>query len=193
MSITANQLIESPYRDQIAYFVTGADLTAYFPNSKIVKFSDLEKYSTIYDLLPATLDFCFILVETTGIGEGHWQMVLRNGHNFEFFDSYADEPTTILNFVPKYLNKLLGNDYNKDMGHILKSIKKGDKLTINKFPYQSNTDDVNTCGKWILIRLMSFLEKNWTNKELAKFIKQKSKETGLKYDEVVCTLIQISN
>ena len=193
MSINTNQLIESPYQDQMAYFISGADLTAYFPNCKIVKFSDLDKYSTIYDLLPATMDFCFILVETTGINSGHWQIVLRNGGSFEFYDSYGDEPTTILNFVPKYLNKLLGNDYNEDMGHILKSIKKPHKLTINKFAYQSNIDDVNTCGKWVLIRLMSFLEKNWSNKDLASFIKQKNKETGLKYDEIVCTLIQISN
>jgi len=33
--------------------------------------------------------------------------------------------------------KLLGNDYNEDIGHILKSIQRGDKLTIKKYPFQS--------------------------------------------------------
>jgi hypothetical protein len=39
---------------------------------------------------------------------------------------------------------LLGNDYNEDIGHISKSIQRGDKLTINKYPFQSEFNNVNT-------------------------------------------------
>ena len=45
--------------------------------------------------------------------------------------------------------KILGNDYNEDIGHILKSIKKSDKLIINSYPFKSDIDDVNTCGRWV--------------------------------------------
>ena len=44
--------------------------------------------------------------------------MLRNQDEFSFFELYGDKPTTILNFIPKYMNRLLGNNYDKDMGHI---------------------------------------------------------------------------
>ena len=63
MSISQSELNKSIYKDDIAYFVSGSDLTAYFPNCKIVKAADLDNYKSIYELLPNSLDFCFILVE----------------------------------------------------------------------------------------------------------------------------------
>jgi len=45
---------------------------------------------------------------------GHRKLLLRDNEQFEFYDSYGDPPSTILNFKPKYMKKLLGNDYNED-------------------------------------------------------------------------------
>ena len=192
MSISQSELNKSIYKDDIAYFVSGSDLTAYFPNCKIVKAADLDNYKSIYELLPNSLDFVFILVETTGINNGHWQLLYRDNKTFHFFDSYGDQPTTILNFVPKYLNKLLGNNYKADMGHILKSINKADKLLINRHPFQTNGDDINTCGRWCILRLSLALRENKSDQDFIKFIKQKNKETRYKYDELVCGYITIN-
>jgi hypothetical protein len=55
--------------------------------------------------------------------------------------------------------KILGNDYNKDIGHISKSIIKSDKLIINSYPFLSDIDDVKTCGRWITLRVVLLLQK----------------------------------
>ena len=190
MSINTEQLFLSPYKDKINYFISNTDINKYFPEAKIVKFSNLDQFPTIYDLLPRTLDFVFILVEEQE-NSGHWQVLLRNDNEFNFFDSYGDEPTTILNFIPKYMNKLLGNE-KSDIGHILKSInKKSDKLTINKFQFQSNTEGVNTCGRHCIGRVCLFLEGDMNMADYVKYMKKKQKESKLSYDELICILISI--
>ena len=190
MNINSNRLMNSKYKDKIAYFINNTDLNAYFPNCKIVKFAELDNYASIYELLPNKLDFAFILVEEEK-NTGHWQLLLRNQGEFSFFDSYGDKPTTILNFIPKYMNRLLGNDYDRDMGHILKSVKKGDKLIINKFPFQSNLDNVNTCGRWCIARTNLFMANGVDNAQFVKYIKREQKNTKLTLDELVCALITI--
>jgi Ulp1 family protease len=50
------------------------------------------------------MDFCFILTEAK-YNEGHWTVLIRDGSNFEYFDSYGDSPKSILDFIPKYVNK----------------------------------------------------------------------------------------
>ena len=190
MAITEKLLEKSIYKDKIKYFITNFDLFSMFPDCKIVKFADLDLYKDIYDLLPNKLDFVFILTEVKP-NHGHWQLLLRDNKRFEFFDSYGDSPKTILNFIPKYMLKILGNDYNKDIGHILKSIKKSDKLIINSYPFQSDIDDVNTCGRWIALRVALLLHKNYNNKEFVNYIKKMVKQSKLKNDELITKLINI--
>ena len=137
---------------------------------------------SIYELLPNKLDFAFILVEEE-LNSGHWQLVLRNQGEFSFFDSYGDKPTTILNFVPKYMNRILGNNYDKDMGHILKSIKKGDKLVVNNFQFQSNLGGVNTCGRWCIARTNLFMGQGINNNQFIAYLKKEQKKSKLSLDE----------
>ena len=86
--------------------------------------------------------------------------------------------------------KLLGNDYNEDIGHILKSIQRNDKLTINKYPFQSELNNVNTCGRWVALRVALLLQKNMTNKDFIKYIKQiKSANKKLSNDEIIVASI----
>ena len=191
MSITKNQLEKSKYKDMIKYFITNHDLDKLIHNVKIVKFADLDQYESIYDLLPQKIDYVVILTETEGINTGHWQLLLRNNNVFEFFDSYGDEPKTILKFITKKMNQYLGNDYNKDMGHILKSIKPTDKLIINEYEFQSDINDVNTCGRWVASRIINFML-GMDNKEYIKWFKGIKKQTKLKNDEIISELIKIN-
>lgn len=190
MSITKKQLDNSPYKIKINYFVTNFDLMNMFPDCKIVKFADLDSYKSIYELLPNKMDFVFMLTETEP-NHGHWQLILRDNNIFEFFDSYGDQPKTILNFIPKYMMKLLGNDYEKDIGHILKSVEKPDKLVINSFPFQSEIEGVNTCGRWIALRVALMLQKNMNNKQFIKYIKELKMKSKLTFDEMICSIINI--
>ena len=191
MSITKNQLEKSKYKDMIKYFITNHDLDKLIHNVKIVKFADLDQYESIYDLLPKKIDYVVILTETEGINTGHWQLLLRNNNVFEFFDSYSDEPNTILKFISKKMNQYLGNDYNKDMGHILKSIKPTDKLIINEYEFQSDINNVNTCGRHVASRIINFML-GMDNKEYIKWFKGIKKQTKLKNDEIICEIIKIN-
>lgn len=192
MSITKTQLGKSKYKNDINYFITNHDLDKIIHNVKIVKFADLEKYESIYDLLPKKIDFVVILTETEGVNTGHWQLLLRNNNVFEFFDSYGDEPKTIIKFITKKMNQYLGNDYNKDMGHILKSIKPEDKLIINKYEFQSDTNDVNTCGRWVASRIINFML-GMDNKQYINWFKGiKKQNPRLKNDEIISELIKIN-
>jgi len=192
MSITKSQLGKSKYKNDINYFITNHDLDKLIHNVKIVKFADLDKYKSIYDLLPKKIDFVVILCETEGVNTGHWQLLLRNNNVFEFFDSYGDEPKTILKFITKKMNQYLGNDYNKDMGHILKSIKPTDKLIINEYEFQSDTNDVNTCGRWVASRIINFML-GMDNQQFINWFKGiKKQNPRLKNDEIISELIKIN-
>jgi len=192
MSITKSQLGKSKYKNDINYFITNHDLDKLIHNVKIVKFADLDQYKSIYDLLPKKIDFVVILCETEGVNTGHWQLLLRNNNVFEFFDSYGDEPKTILKFITKKMNQYLGNDYNKDMGHILKSIKPTDKLIINEYEFQSDTNDVNTCGRWVASRIINFML-GMDNQQFINWFKGiKKQNPRLKNDEIISELIKIN-
>ena len=187
-SFTDKSLTKSPYFKEIQYFITNFDLQSAFPNCKIVKYADLEIYESIYDLLPNSMDFCFILTEAKH-NEGHWTVLIRNGSNFEYFDSYSDSPKSILDFIPKYMNKQLGNNWSQDLGKIIKSIKPSDKFMYNKFPLQQEMSGVNTCGRWVIIRVSTFLKESMNNKQFLSFIKKQQRKVNKPFDEVICMLV----
>jgi hypothetical protein len=187
-SFTNKSLTKSPYFKDIQYFITNFDLESKFPHCKIVKYADLDQYESIYDLLPNQIDFCFILTESK-YNVGHWTALIRDGSNFEYFDSYGDSPKSILDFIPKYMNKQLGNSWSADLGKIIGSIKKSDKFLYNKYPFQQELQDVNTCGRWVIIRVSTFLKESMKNKQFLSFIKKQQKKVKRPLDEVVCMLV----
>jgi Ulp1 family protease len=134
------------------------------------------------------MDFCFILTESK-YNVGHWTALIRDGSNFEYFDSYGDSPKSILDFIPNYMNKQLGNNWNEDLGKIIKSIKPSDKFMYNKFPLQQEMEDVNTCGRWVIIRVSTFLKESMKNKAFVSFIKKQQRKVKRPLDEVVCMLV----
>jgi hypothetical protein len=105
------------------YFVTSTDLQSIFKNCKIIKYADLDNYEDIYMLLPNRMNFCFILTESE-LNSGHWTLLIRDDNMFEYFDSYGTSPKNILYYIPTFMNKRLGNNYNEDIGMMIKSIKK---------------------------------------------------------------------
>ena len=128
----------------LSYFVTSTDLKAIFKNCKIVKYADLDNYKDIYQLLPNRMDFVFLLTESEK-NSGHWTLLIRDDNVFEYFDSYGRSPKNILDYIPKYMNKILGNDFKEDLGKMLKSIKPTDKFIYNKTKFQKEQEGINTC------------------------------------------------
>jgi hypothetical protein len=187
-SFTDKSLSKSPYFKDIQYFITNFDLQSAFPNCKIVKYAELDIYETIYDLLPNQMDFCFILTESK-YNVGHWTALIRNGSNFEYFDSYGDSPKSILDFIPRYMNQQLGNNWSQDLGKIIGSIKKSDKFLYNKFPLQQEMEGINTCGRWCILRVATFLKESLDNKQFVSYIKKQQRKVNKPFDEVICMLV----
>jgi len=173
------------------YFVTNKDLLSIFKNCKIIKYADLDNYNDIYMLLPNRMDFCFILTESE-INSGHWTLLIRDDNNFEYFDSYGVSPKSILDFIPSFKNKQLGNNYSEDLGMIIKSIKPTDKFTYNKTKFQKEQEGINTCGRWCIARISLFLSDSLNLNEFTKLIKIKSKQLKMTNDEFITFLVTVN-
>ena len=154
------------------YFVTSSDLLAIFQNCKIIKYADLDNYDNIYMLLPNQMDFCFILTESEK-NSGHWTLLIRDDNMFEYFDSYGVSPKSILDYIPSFKNKQLGNYYSEDLSKMIKSIKSNDKFTYNTTKFQKEQEGINTCGRWCIARLSLFLSDDLNLNEFTKLIKTK--------------------
>ena len=172
------------------YFVTSTDLQAIFQNCKIIKYADLDNYNDIYMLLPNRMDFCFILTESE-LNSGHWTVLIRNNNMFEYFDSYGVSPKSILDYIPSFKNKQLGNNYSEDLGKMIKSIKSTDKFIYNKTKFQKDAPNINTCGRWCICRPALFLADDLNLKDFTNLIKMKTKQLKMTNDELITFLVSV--
>ena len=72
--------------------------------------------------------------------KGHWVVIMRYENKFEFFYPYGYDVKSLLKFTPKFMHKLLGNDYNEDFQDLINSIKKTDTYSYNKIKYQQQLE-----------------------------------------------------
>jgi hypothetical protein len=87
------------------------------------------------------------------------------------------------------MNQQLGNNWNEDLGKIIKSIKPSDKFMYNKYPLQQEMSGVNTCGRWVILRVSTFIKESMKNKQFLSFIKKQQRKVKRPLDEVVCMLV----
>ena len=111
---------------------------------------------------------------------------MRYENKFEFFDPYGYDVKSLLKFTPKFMHKLLGNDYNEDFQDLCNSIKKTDTYSYNKIKYQQQLEDVNTCGRWCMLRVSLFLVNNINNKQFKELLYTRKRELKRPLDEIVC-------
>jgi hypothetical protein len=175
----------------LSYFVTSTDLQAIFKNCKIVKYADLDQYSDIYQLMPNRMDFVFLLTESEK-NSGHWTLLIRDDNVFEYYDSYGTSPKSILDYIPSFKNKQLGNNYSEDLGKMIRSIKPTDKFIYNKIKFQKEQEGINTCGRWVIARLSLFLSDDLNLKEFTKLMKTKAKNLKMTLDEFITFLVTVN-
>jgi hypothetical protein len=188
------KLIEH-YKNCLSYMISNDDFTRWFSptvQSKILKFSQLDDYKTIYDLLPdKPRDFRIVLTESAR-NSGHWCCILKypdkKGNNiFEWFDPYGIKPPRELNYVSKIVNKVLNQD-KKDFTHLIPTVKKPDKFFFNKFKFQRLVNGVNTCGRHTIARILAS-QFGYDLDDYIALVKEKSKETGMPIDILICNWI----
>lgn len=140
--------MDYPISNHDIYNILGED-------TRIFKYRQLSKFKTIEELF-ATKDFVIILYETKK-DFGHWCCILwhKKRNTIEHFDSYGLMPDDELKFVPDVFRKI-NNMMVPHLTALLYNSKK--KIEFSEFELQSQ--DTQTCGRWVLFRIVNMHNMN---------------------------------
>jgi hypothetical protein len=165
------------------------NIRKYFPNAKILKYSELADIHDITQLLPQPKSFFFLLYEHAP-NEGHWTVVNRYIDNGKdticFFCSYGSKIDAPLYWNSQATNRQLGQD-KPYLSHLLQ--KSGKRLVYNKVQYQSKQSPIATCGAFAVLWIKANIRDGFNLQEFHEWIADIKKETGLSYDEIVANAI----
>lgn len=172
------EIIEEPMDD--------ADIRAYYPNAKIMRYSDLAKYKTITQLLPKDKSYAFILYQHAP-NNGHWVLLMRYGNTIEFFCSYGSQIDAPLKWTNPRDRQMLGEAVPY-LTNLLKAQKEFN-VVHNPVQYQSKGSDKATCGAHDVMRLSQMLNHGQDLTDYYDYMSQIKKESGLSYDEIVANFV----
>jgi len=152
---------------------------------RIISYNELEKYTTIDELLPDSKEHLMLLYQTDSESSGHWTCLVRNDDSIYYFDSYGkpiDEP------MKWDTNKVMKTPH---LTNIIDNSDKRFKIYENTKQYQKQTFGINTCGR----HAIAFIE---FNKNLdfdldSYYLAMKLLKKDLKqdYDSIVSGLINV--
>jgi len=154
-------------------------LKAIGSKAKLMTYPEIADCRSIKDVL-GKYDACVILFETKE-NFGHWTCVYQNDSNvIDFFDSYGLKPDNELKFIPAQFR----TKSNQAFTHLTDLLyKSGCDVEYNHTRLQASLTGVNTCGRWVVARLLL------RDMPLANFVKFfKSKLLGLSPDQLVTYL-----
>jgi len=172
-----DEIIEEPMGDD--------DIRFYFPNAKILKYSELQDYDSIDKLLPTNNDYAFVLYESSP-NSGHWTCLSKNDNAYEYFDSYGGKPDNPLNWNSKQKNAQLDQS-RKHLTRLLDGA--GKRVIYNPVKYQELSNDVNTCGRHCVFRLKQMKDGKNLH-EYYQLMKKLKDNSGKSYDDIVAKFIK---
>ena len=176
------------YKKLLSQMFSESDFKRYFNiENKIMKFSELAQYENIQELLPNDNDFKIILTETRP-NSGHWCCLLRKNNKVIWFDSYGVPPDGELKFISRMMNKMLNQEVHQ-IHRLMKTYHRfGLTTDYNHHHYQSESEEVSTCGRWCCwFLLMSNL--NYSLKEMEEFMERQVLEQDKPPDILICDWI----
>lgn len=146
------------------YALTGRQVLEIIDNkANILTYPQLMKYDNIDDALGP--HGALILMYMTTDNYGHWTCVFRRDDNtLEFFDSLGGKPDDQIMKIPEYYRNVSG----QDMPHLTALLyNSGDNIIYNEFKLQEESEDVNTCGRFVALRLFY---RHLTQEQFAKLM-----------------------
>lgn len=145
--------------------------------ANLMTYRELKKYKTLDEALGP--HGALVLLYETKDNFGHWVGVFKRTPTLvEFFDSYGYKPDDEIKFIPDYFRKVNDLDYPHLTALLYKS---GYKISYNEHKLQKLKNDVNTCGRWVVARLIM------RDLPLNEFVKM-FKERGVSSDTIVTLL-----
>ena len=179
-----NILMRTPLNDDDLERFLGKEV-----NNNTLKYSDLENYNDMNDLLPYNKSYKIILIEYEK-NSGHWICFLRLNGIIEIFNSFgtkhddddfvdSDEMNNFLGQSHLFLNRLI-EDELKDEEFI---------INYNKIKFQIKSKNINTCGRHVVNRLICMMHYDMDLQDYINFMKNNKKKTKLNFDEIVTEII----
>jgi hypothetical protein len=95
-----------------------------------------------------------MLFLTESESSGHWIALLKKGKIIEFFDPYGIGPDEQRKWLTEDKLEELGQDTPLLTNLLRKAKAEGYKIIINRHRFQKDKDDINTCGRHALTRLI---------------------------------------
>ena len=179
--VKVDETIQTKLEEIVTEPMSGDDLAHYYPKVRIIKYNDLDNYTSIEELLPSD-DTYFILLYLDSPSSGHWVTLVRNKNLITFFDSYGGKIDSQLKWVDDTTRIQL--DTNKPC---LTRLLKAGKTPYNYSPYdyQSNNQSVATCGAHVLNFITCTLDKGMSVNDYKLHMDRIRERTGLDFDEIV--------
>ena len=118
----------------------------------ILTYEDLEKYNTIDEVL-GEHKCAIILFQSTEI-TGHWTTIFtshQNPNELIFYDPYGWSIDSELKYS-KYNLRIHNGQEVPHLSHLIE--QSNYKVVSNPNQYQSNSKDINTCGRHVAVRVV---------------------------------------
>jgi hypothetical protein len=166
------------------YALSNSDLnTILEPDTNVFLYPHLKSVSNIDEVLDDN-GRAIMLYLTENDSTGHWIAIIKRGDTVEVYDPYG--------FATDTQHKHLGGSvmdnarWGQDKKVLTRLIRaSGYKLRDNREQQQKMSPDINTCGRWAVVRL---LFSHLPVKEFNKMINSVEKKMGITGDEVVMAI-----
>lgn len=157
---------------------------------KILKYSDLSNYNCLTDLLPETFDYKIILVETDK-NVGHWTCIIRMNDVIECFNSYGISIDKEFKYIPDWIENMLGQN-KRYLTMMINTCTCPYSVISNTYKFQSKSDNVATCGRWVILRVES-ARMGYTLQDFVKMIEKQHNKTELPTDILVLDYVHLKD
>jgi hypothetical protein len=174
-------------KQQLAKNMSDSDIKHYLGDCVMV-YPDLKKYKKITELLPIDKSYKVILLETKP-NYGHFFCICRYGNILETFDSYGRSIKKEFSYVPKMIQKILG-EKEDELDNLMDTADEDFDIIYNNHRLQSTAENINTCGKWCIFRLQMLRDLDYTLEEFLGYVEKECDERGLPPDILVCNFVK---
>lgn len=143
------------------------------PDTKVFaypRFAEMSHIDEAFDKLGR----CVFLFLTQSETSGHWACIFKRKNYIEYFDSYGKKPEDQRNWISQEQLDRLGEG-EPYLWNLLRN--SGYQVYYSTYPYQSDRDDINTCGRHAVARLIC---KDLSNKEYYNLVMSEMKAHKLK-------------
>lgn len=156
--------------------------------TKVVRYADLKRYRTIYDLLKKPRSAAIVLYEQEP-KVGHWVAIARNEKGLFFFDPYGEKPDKQLEYSQFSRHRVMGAG-DKSLSSLIATYKDPQNIHYNPVDYQKESPNVNTCGR----HSVNFIRCAMAGGSLDDYYAQlraEQQKTGLNPDQIVSERVPI--